>query len=149
IMVRRRDDYRPSRHVRVDFHHRSPSIVYEGNWKTVPLYEAVTGRLTEGAERAALSMEFDGTDLLVFFWTHPWSGRAFVEVDGVVSDVELYAPQGGFKRVHVAGLPPGRHQLRIKGGQDRDPRSLANELIFHRAIGYQRSGPAELVAAAP
>jgi len=148
-MARRRDDYRSSRHVHVGFHHQSPSILYEGNWQIVPLHEALTGRLTEGGDRAALTIDFDGSDLLVFFWTHPWSGRAFVEVDGVARDVELYAAQGGFKRVHVADLSAGRHRLRICGREDRDPRSLGNQLIFHRAIGYQRSESAQALAAAP
>src|SRR5262249_2616746 len=53
-----------------------------------------------------------------------------------------YSPAGCFKRVHINGLGPGRHELRIAGTDNRDPRSVGNQVIFHQAIAYgPEAGP--------
>jgi predicted O-methyltransferase YrrM len=88
---------------------------------------------------SSLAVDVEGTDVLLFLWSHEWSGYAFVEIDGVALDpIDLYATQGGFRRLHVKGLPAGAHRVRIRGSEVRHPRSRANQLIFYQAIGYSR-----------
>jgi predicted O-methyltransferase YrrM len=117
-----------------DYRHDDPRIRYEGTWRVVPLTDATTGRLAEAGDRAALTLDFEATGIVVFLWSHPWSGRAFVEVDGVARHVDLYAAGAGFREVNVGGLPPGPHRLTLRGAADADPRSAGRQLIFHRAV---------------
>jgi SAM-dependent methyltransferase/predicted O-methyltransferase YrrM len=139
LLARRRDDHRPARIEQRVYHHESREIAWAGPWQAVPLHRSMTGRMATGGDRSAMTLDFDGTDLLVFLWSHPWSGQAFVEVDGVCeAPVELYGCQAGFRRVHVGGLAPGRHRLRLRGSRLRDPRSRADQAIFYEAIGYSR-----------
>jgi tRNA (mo5U34)-methyltransferase len=44
------------------------------------------------------------------------------------------------KRVPINGLPAGKHQLRISGSQNRDPRSGGNQVIFCQAIASAKDG---------
>jgi predicted O-methyltransferase YrrM len=113
-------------------------IVFEGAWRSIPLAGDRTGWLAEGGDGAALSVDFEGTDLVVFFWSDAASGRAFVEVDGVGRYVELYADVPGLKQLHVSDLPPGRHHLRIRGSKVADRRSAGTRIVFHKAIGCRR-----------
>jgi predicted O-methyltransferase YrrM/SAM-dependent methyltransferase len=139
LLARRRDDYRPSRYRQETHHHLSDAVGYTGTWQVAPLHRTMTARMGMDGDLSALTLDFEGTDLLVFLWSHEWSGYAFVEIDGVGQEpVNLYGTPGGFRRLHFGELAPGRHRLLIRGGEIRDPRSQANQLIFYQAIGYTR-----------
>lgn len=139
LLARRRDDHRPARYRQSRHHHESAGIGWAGPWQVTPLHRTMTARMGTGGDDSALAIDFEGTDLLVFLWSHAWSGYAFVEVDGVCPEpVNLYSAQGGFRRLRIAGLAPGSHRLHIRGAAHRDPRSLANQVIFYQAIGYTR-----------
>src|SRR5205823_3994665 len=97
-LAQRREDFRPSRYEQRRFHHQDSAIVYEGDWQIASLHEALTGRLAAEGGSAGLEVMVAGTDVLVFLWTHDWSGIALVSVDGVEREVDLYAPLGGFLR---------------------------------------------------
>jgi 2-polyprenyl-3-methyl-5-hydroxy-6-metoxy-1,4-benzoquinol methylase len=137
VLARRRDDYHSSRYQQHYYHHNASEMRYEGDWKTVPLHKTMTGRLSSDGEDAAITLDFEGSGIILNFWCHPWSGQARVAVDGVEQLVNLYSSQGGFNRIVIEGLVPGTHQLQIRGAQDRDPRSQGNEVIFYQAISYQ------------
>jgi SAM-dependent methyltransferase len=137
-LARRRDGFRPARYEQERFHHQHPSIEYHGTWQVAALHENLTGRLAPDAGSAALEVTTAGTDVLVFLWTHDWSGIAEVSVDGVAREVDLYAPLGGFLRLHFSGLDDGSHRLLIRGLGKRNARSHAGQVIFHQAIGYRR-----------
>ncbi|HXJ33717.1 MAG TPA: class I SAM-dependent methyltransferase [Candidatus Eisenbacteria bacterium] len=139
LLARRRDAYRRPRYLQQTYHHESKAIAYEGRWEIAPLHRTMTARRGMDADASSLAFDFEGTDLLLFLWSHDWSGYAFIEVDGIGADVlNLYGSQGGFRRVHLRGLAPGRHRLTLRGGEIRDPRSHANQLIFYQAIAYTR-----------
>jgi predicted O-methyltransferase YrrM/SAM-dependent methyltransferase len=139
LLARRRDGHRRACYRQQSYHHSHAAIAYGGAWETVPLHRSITARMGTDGDLSALVLDFEGTDLLVFFWAHTWSGFAFVEVDGVCAEpVNLYSALGGFRRLHLGGLRPGRHRLRIRGGWHRDPRSQSNQVIFYEAIGYAR-----------
>jgi SAM-dependent methyltransferase/predicted O-methyltransferase YrrM len=139
LLVRRRDDHPRERVEQRVYRHDSPAIAYAGPWELAPLHRSITARMGTGGDASELVLDFDGTDLLVFLWSHTWSGHAVIEVDGACeAPVNLYGSQGGFRRVHVAGLRPGRHRLRIRGSRHHDVRSRADQLIFYEAIAYSR-----------
>jgi predicted O-methyltransferase YrrM len=139
LLGRRRDDYRPPRYRQQTYHHESEAIAYAGRWRSAPLHRTMTARVGLDGDLSMLALDFEGTDLLLFLWSHEWSGYAFVEIDGVAEEpVNLYGAQGGFRRLHLRGLAPGPHRLQIRGDGNRDPRSRANQLIFYQAIGYTR-----------
>jgi tRNA (mo5U34)-methyltransferase len=145
VLARKRADYRPFAYTQRRFPHDSPHTYYRGGpWEVIGLFGLMTGRSVSGGDNAALALAFEGTGIIVHFWTHPWSGDAIVEIDGVPQAVNLYSPVSGFKRVHVGGLPPGPHHLRVTGSQNLDPRSHGNQVIFYQAIAYERHerGPA-------
>jgi predicted O-methyltransferase YrrM/SAM-dependent methyltransferase len=139
LLARRRADHRPARYRRQAVRHDAAAVRYQGAWHVATLDGTTTGRLTRDGAAAALALECDGTDLLVFLWSHPWSGHAFLEVDGVTrAFVNLFDVQPGWRRVHVGGLAPGRHRLRIRGSAHRDPRSQGAEVTFCQVIAYTR-----------
>jgi hypothetical protein len=96
---------RPEKAGSAEYRHDDPTIRYDGDWRTVPLTDAATARLADGGDGCGLAFEFEGSDVSIFFWSHPWSGCAFVEVDGVAQHVDLYSSTAGFREVHVGGLP--------------------------------------------
>src|SRR6185295_15711558 len=123
LLLRRREDYRPGRYLQDVHRHDGPTVAYAGPWDIAPLHRNMTARRALGGDASFLALDFEGTDLLVFLWSHPWSGYAFVEVDGVCPEpLNLYSTQSGFRRLHYAGLAPGRHRLQIRGSWHRDPR---------------------------
>jgi SAM-dependent methyltransferase/predicted O-methyltransferase YrrM len=139
VLGRRRDEYRRPRYVQRTYHHESDSIAYTGRWQVTPLHRTMTARMGLDGDISALALDVEGTDVLLFLWSHEWSGYAFVEIDGVGLDpVNLYGSQGGFRRLHLRGLARGRHRLLIRGSEIRDRRSRSNQLIFYQAIGYSR-----------
>ncbi|MCI0460223.1 MAG: methyltransferase domain-containing protein [Gemmataceae bacterium] len=139
LLARRRDDYRPrGRIIQQRHHHESLHIHYRGGpWEVTGLRRAMTGRLATGGEASWLTLPVEGTSLVLHFWSNPWGGEAVIDVEGVHRTVNLYHPGGGFKRIHIEGLAPGRHVLRIAGSRNRDPRSHGNQVIFYQAISYQ------------
>jgi SAM-dependent methyltransferase/predicted O-methyltransferase YrrM len=139
LLARRRGDHAAARYRQQMFHHESAAITWAGPWQVTPLHRTMTARMGVGGDLSALALDFEGTDLLAFLWSHSWSGQAFVEVDGVCPEpVNLFSTQAGFRRLHVAGLASGRHRLTIRGSAQRDPRSQSNQIIFYQAIGYTR-----------
>ncbi len=140
LLARRRDDYRPhGRIVQQRQHHDSPHIHYRGGpWDVVGLRQTMTGRMTTGGEASWLTMPVEGTSLVLHFWSSPWGGEAVIGVAGIHRTVNLYHPVGEFKRVLIDGLPAGRHELRVAGSRNSDPRGCGNQVIFHQAISYGR-----------
>jgi predicted O-methyltransferase YrrM/SAM-dependent methyltransferase len=141
LLARRRAGWRPGR-TRTDvLAMDDPRIDWQGPWQTVALLAGVDGRLGSGGDASTLTVDVDGTDLLVFLWTHPWGGRVLVEVDGVVRRVVgLYEPAQGFRRAHVDGLTPGRHRLRVRGSRARLAHSAGDQVIVTKVIAYEDPG---------
>jgi 2-polyprenyl-3-methyl-5-hydroxy-6-metoxy-1,4-benzoquinol methylase len=138
LLARRRDDYRSARYTQRRYQHDAPEINYEGLWQTALLHETMVGRRGSDGDSSLLTLDFQGNGIIINFWSHRWSGRACVEVDGVADYVDLYSSLGGLKKVHIGNLTLGRHRLRIYGNQAHDPRGQSNEVIFYQAISYQR-----------
>jgi SAM-dependent methyltransferase len=138
-LARRRGGFRPSSYEQRRFHHQDTTIAYQGEWQVAVLHEALTGRLAPQGGSAALEVMVPGTDVLVFLWPHDWSGMALVSVDGIEREVDLYAPLGGFLRLHFPGLGDGLHRLVVRGLGKQNARSHADQVVFHQAIGYRRS----------
>jgi SAM-dependent methyltransferase len=147
ILARPRQSYRSTRYTQRYYHHDDPEISYAGPWDVVPLHKAMTGRMGSGGDRSALRLDFEGHGIILNFWCHTWSGQAFVEVDGVARNFNLYSTQSGFMRLAIDGLAPGRHRLRVYGSRMHDWRSQSDQIIFYQAIGYQRQE--EAAAATP
>jgi tRNA (mo5U34)-methyltransferase len=142
LLARKRADYQPGGHYRQRrYTHESHDLRLRGGpWEVTGLHRALSGRLATGGEASWLTLPVEGSALVLHFWTNPWGGEAVIEVAGVRRAVNLYSPGGCFKRVHVGGLGPGRHELRVAGSNNRDPRSLGNQVIFYQAIAYGHEG---------
>lgn len=136
LLARRRDGWRPGRTRTRTVTADDPGIAWQGPWAPVALAPGLSGRLGTGGDASSLAVDVDGTDVLVFLWSHAWSGQATIEVDGVARPVDLYAPTSGFRRVHLSGLGAGTHRLRLRGGRARHPHSAGDQLIFHKVIAY-------------
>lgn len=141
VMARRRADWRPGRRRTQAIAMDDPGLVWSGPWERVPLHQGVTGRLGAGGDESVLKLQFHGTDALVFLWSHPWSGHATLEVDGVLRRlVNLYAPTGGYRRVHLRGLASGPHRLCVRGSRLRPPQSHGDQVIVCKVIAYDDPG---------
>src|SRR5207248_3753082 len=138
LLARKRADYRPAgRYRQRRYTHESHDLrLHGGPWEVTGLHRALSGRLATGGEASWLTLPVEGCALVLHFWTNPWGGEAVIDVGGARRTVNLYSPGGCFKRVHLDGLRPGRHELRIAGSNNRDPRSVGNQVIFHQAIAY-------------
>jgi SAM-dependent methyltransferase len=136
LLARRRDDYRSRRYIQHVYHHSDQEIQYSGSWQVVPLHKLMTGRLGLENEFCSLDLDFEGSGIILNFWCHPWSGKAVIDVDGMVHDVNLYSPLGGFARVCIPNLDAHSHKLRIENSADQDQRSQGREVIFYQAISY-------------
>jgi predicted O-methyltransferase YrrM len=135
---------------RCRYRHDCADIHYEGPWQVVPLHKAMTGRMASGGDESSLSLRFEGGGVVLHFWSHAWSGQAFVEIDGVVRSINLYSATPGLKLLHIDGLTPSGHSLRIYGSRTRDPRSASNQVIFYQAVSHQHSdGGSQKVSAEP
>ncbi len=136
VMARRRNDYESKRYVQQFHHHSSPEIIYEGPWHSVHLHKSMTGKLAMD-DQSNLKLIFSGNGIILNFWSHDWSGKAQISVDGVNQIINLYNNLGGFARVCIPDLSSGEHLLEIKKYNDKDPRSYGRELIFYQAITYE------------
>lgn len=136
LLARRRDNYRSQRFIQRIYHHSAKEIQYRGTWQVVPLHQLMTGRVEIGDDRSSLTLDFEGTGVILNFWCHPWSGKAIVNVDEAVQEVNLYSPRGGFARVCIPNLEAKSHRLRIQSSAEPDPRSQGREVIFYQAISY-------------
>jgi tRNA (mo5U34)-methyltransferase len=138
VLARKRADYRPAgRYRQRRYGHDSEYVHYRGGpWEVVGLHRKLTGRLASGGAASWLTLPVEGSALVLHFWANSWAGDAVIEVGNTRQTVNLYSPTGGFKRVSIDGLGPGRHELRISGSENRDPRSLGNQVIFYQAIAY-------------
>jgi SAM-dependent methyltransferase len=136
LLARSRADWRPGRRHTVLVDVDDPRIVWEGPWAAASLGKGLDVRIATGGDASVMEIEVHGTDVLVFLWSHPWSGQASIEVDGVTRSVGLFSPGTGFRRVHVGGLPAGPHLVRVRGGRTRHPQGHGDQAIFHSIVAY-------------
>jgi SAM-dependent methyltransferase len=140
VHVRRRNDWRPPKHQIRHLDHDDRALRWKGQWRDVPLHEVLSGRL--GNVGARLDFEFDGTDLIVQFWAHPWSGIAELQVGDRIERVDLYSASGGFRRVCVEGLVDRRHQVTIRPTGARRHTAFGSEVIVHHVLTDRALTPA-------
>jgi len=136
LLARSRPGWRPGRRHTVVVGVDDPRIAWEGPWAPASLGEGLDVRIGAGGDASVLEIEVQGTDVLVFLWSHPWSGQASIEVDGVTRAVNLFSPGTGFRRVHVGRLSAGPHLVRVRGGRTRHPQGHGDQVIFHSIIAY-------------
>jgi SAM-dependent methyltransferase len=132
VLARRREDWTRPRHEVRHLHHDDESLRYHGAWDRATLERNLSGRL--GMPGAMMATDFEGTEVIVQFWCHHFSGIAEVEVDGVVHEVDLFSPHSGFRRVVVEGLADGPHQLRVRATDRRNERSHDTQVVLHHVI---------------
>jgi SAM-dependent methyltransferase len=135
-MCRRRDDHLPRSYRQKEIFHTDESIESFGTWNHQDLFGGMSGKLADHPG-ASLTFDVTGSDLLVLFWCHEWSGLAGVRIDnGPGHDVNLYSRDGGFYRAHFRDLGPGSHRVVISSSGEHDPRASGAQVIFHKAIAY-------------
>ncbi len=120
------------------FNHWTDDFYYEGGWEVGPLRDALTGHVSTGGDQSACTFAFEGCGLILQFWSHPWSGVAAIDVDGVSRTVDLFGETPAMKNVHFDGLPPGAHVVRISGLRRTDGKHPGDQVVFHEAVVYDR-----------
>ncbi len=120
------------------FNHWVDDIYYEGGWDVGPLRDSLTGHISTGGDRSACTFTFEGSGLILQFWSHGWSGLADIEVDGDRRTVDLFGESPALKNVHFDGLAPGVHLVRIGGVKRADAKHPGDQIVFHEAIVYDR-----------
>jgi predicted O-methyltransferase YrrM len=120
------------------FEHWADEIYYEGSWEIGPLRDALTGHISKSGDQSACTFTFEACGLILQFWSHPWSGIAQVEIDGLRRQVDLFGEPPGMKNIHFDGLTPGVHLVRITATKRQDGQPSGDEIVFHGAIVYDR-----------
>ena len=109
-----------------------------GCWTTAQVGDGRTALMAAGDGNEVLEFIVDGTDVVLWFWSHDWSGRVIVEIDGDPREVELYDRWGGFVRARAVCPEGGAHQVRIRAAGTCHPRSLGCQVFFSGAAGVHR-----------
>jgi FkbM family methyltransferase len=117
--------------------HDAPPVHYSGPWRVISVHDNVACHMGDGGEYSQLSLAFNGTGITLEFWTHPWSGQARISVDSKEQVVDLFHPQGAFKRVRVGNLAAGQHHVWVTGTSSRHAESQGGEVIFVAAVVSQ------------
>lgn len=146
VQCRRRDEWRRPAHEVSDIPHQDGRLRWHGAWVDVDLHPGLTGRM--GLPGALLAFDFTGTECIVQFWAHAWSGVASVEVDGVPRRIDLYDPAGGFRRLVIEGLADTPHAIVVHVTGERRPAALHAQVVVHHILAGRSSpapgdGPAE------
>ena len=106
-----------------------PEIRFDGGaWK-----EGAFPPRRIGWNGAALTVRAAFREAWILLGTHPWSGLAEIEIDGMVADtIDLYRPEEGNRRTaHPIRLPDeGPHAIRIRSTGARNASALGSELLF-------------------
>lgn len=135
IHCRKRGDYQRRSYRQDEFEADDPRIDYRGEWREATLHESMTARLALST-RESLKLRFVGTDLVVLFWSNPWSGHAVVVVDDDETVVDLFSSESGFFRLHLRELGSGEHTVEIGLSGTRDERSQDCQVFFHKCIAF-------------
>jgi hypothetical protein len=138
LMATPRPDRKVRRVIETEIHHTSPSVSYEGAWTSCSLHGPLTGRqAVDSSSRMTITWEGDG--LVLFLWSHPWSGRAHMALDGKVTTRRTYSPVSGFVQQRWLDLPFKTHTLTLSPEPAGDPVAKGQSLIFWKAIGLRRT----------
>jgi ubiquinone/menaquinone biosynthesis C-methylase UbiE len=84
----------------------------------------------------SLELPITGNLLVLLAWAHDWSGFMKIEVEGSEREVDLYSPLAGFRRIEIQLNSAGEHRLRITRVGRKSLRSVSDQVIFYKAIGY-------------
>ena len=137
IMATRRPGVTVRTSFETEFHHTSPSIVYEGGWDRCKLHGPLTAACTtEPAARMTLTWEGDG--LILFLWSHPWTSHVRMVLDGASTFRRTYSPIGGFLQHRWLDLKPGRHTLVLSPADAMAAEAKGRNAFFWKAIGLSR-----------
>src|ERR1019366_2905153 len=100
-----------------------PSIIYTGVWYTndSPLHSGGTSALTNATGAQAV-ITFTGTGISWIGLSDPYSGIAWVYLDGTLNTVDTYSSDTHYQQApfSVRGLAPGPHTLSIEVPHIRD-----------------------------
>jgi hypothetical protein len=119
-----------------------PKIKYTGKYDVAHLFEDIHGvRLYENAT-AEFNVIYPWVILL--FWAHDWSGKAFILVNAEIKEKhDLYNIAYGFYRVefelHPSEFINKSANVKILCSSEKDERSKDTQIIFYRAITYSIS----------
>jgi ubiquinone/menaquinone biosynthesis C-methylase UbiE len=137
LMATKKTGHRVRDVVETEFHHTSPAIVYSGAWDRCALHGPLTAACTANpASRLTLTWEGDG--LVLFLWSHAWSSRVRMRLDGEETVRRIYSPIGGFLQHRWLDLAPGAHTLELSPDDGTEPESQGHSLLFWKALGLRR-----------
>jgi ubiquinone/menaquinone biosynthesis C-methylase UbiE len=111
-----------------------PGVVIHGRTESLELFGGVRGVLIEPGR--TLNFSVSGRKIIVLLWAHDWSGEAEIVCGDRTMQVDLYSPNGGFKRVVIPDLPAGRHTVSVRRTGRKDKRSAESQVIVYKAMGY-------------
>lgn len=104
------------------------------------LFEGVYGGGIQPGQ--PLTIEIAGNHIVMLFWAHDWSGEACIELDGVSSRLDLYSPNGGFRRLELPCPTRGPHRVRVYRLGTECAAAVSDQVIFYKIMAYTVSLPA-------
>jgi SAM-dependent methyltransferase len=110
----------------------------DGPFQILDLEFGLRGRMID---RTQSKIEFTcppASGLVIYFWTHAWSGHARIRCGGEVVEQNLYSKDPGWKPVHFVFDSEKSRQVEIRATERKDDRALSAQVIFFESLIYTR-----------
>ncbi len=130
----KKPEYAPKKYRYDHCYHSDEIFQYQGSWEKRSVHGPFTASVASGNAGDQLAMSFEGDNIIVFLLCTGWSGHAVVSVDKDSRYVNLFSSMTGFQQVQFENLGPGTHRLMIRATGQKDRRSRASQVFFHKAI---------------
>ena len=111
-------------------------VVVTGESRVVDLEFGLKGTMIDSPSSKIEFTAPPADGLVVFFWSHNWSGYTLVQCGFRVMEQNLWARDPGWKPMHFDRTRTGPEKVRIYALGRKDERAAAPEVIFFEAFTY-------------
>jgi SAM-dependent methyltransferase len=113
-------------------------VLVQGPSQLLDLEFGLRGQMIDSREARIQFTCPAASGLVIYFWTHAWSGRTRVRCGDQTVEHSLYSKDPGWKPVHFIFDSKEQHHVEIRATGERDERALAAQVIFFEALAYTR-----------
>jgi SAM-dependent methyltransferase len=110
----------------------------EGDRMMLDLEFGLKGTMIDSTA-STITVDYPACDgVILYLWSHAWSGIAEITCDNATRSVNLYAKDSGWIPVILPGSSVAQSKAVIRATEMRDSRAQAAQVIFFEALVYWR-----------